>query len=229
MNARLSALGATLRRLLPIIVALVIVAIGFVFVVEPRVAEMLRWQTESHGLENRVATLRTSIDRAGRAPGAGQDEVMRQFEARTPAEDKVADVIEMLAKRALDPKAPGRLRGLLIEAGQRVSSGAPASAATASGPRVAINPPESESVDPRLALFGGPFDYTPISLSFLSTYDRVGDFFWRCRDLPTTVEIRTVEITRGLPLVKVRMTMFVFQRPAVSPGLAPAPDAKVAD
>ncbi|MBI1873723.1 MAG: hypothetical protein HYS05_07530 [Acidobacteria bacterium] len=228
MNARLSALGATLRRLLPIIVALVVVAVGFMFFVEPRVAELLRRQTESRGLENRVATLRSSIDRAGRTPASGQDEVMRQFEARTPAEDKVADVIEMVAKRALDPKAPGRLRGLLIEAGQRASFGAP-DVASVSGPRVAGTPTQPDAVDPRLALFGGPFDYTPISLSFLSTYDRVGDFFWRCRDLPTTVEIRTVEITRGLPLVKVRMTMFVFQRPAVSPGTAPLPTAKVAD
>lgn len=226
MNARLSALGVTLRRLLPIIVALVVVAVGFMFFVEPRVAELLRRQTESRGLENRVATLRTSIDRAGRAPAPGQDEVMRQFEARTPAEDKVADVIEMLAKRALDPKAPGRLRGLLIEAGQRVGS---SGVVSPSGPRVAETPRETESVDPRLSLFGGPFDYTPISLSFLSTYDRVGDFLWRCRDLPTTVEIRTLDITRGLPLVKVRMMLFVFQRSGAAPSPAPAPDAKVAD
>lgn len=229
MNARLSAFGATLRRLLPIIVALVVVAIGFVWFAEPRVVEMLRWQTESRGLENRVATLRTSIDRAGRAPAAGQDEVMRQFEARTPSDDKVADLIEMLAKRALDAKAPGRLRGLLIEAGQRVSFSAPAAGSSESGPRVAVPPSEPESVDPRLSLFGGPFDYTPISLSFLSTYDRVGDFLWRCRDLPTTVEIRTLDISRGLPLVKVRMTLFVFQRTGASTGSTPSPTAQVAN
>ncbi len=190
MNDRLGAIGATLRRLLPVIVALVIVAVGFLWFVEPRITDMLRWQTEGRGLDNRVATLRASVDRASRMGGAATDEAMKQFEARTPTEDKVADVIELLAKRAQDPKAPGRLRGLLIEAGQRVGVGSAAAAAAAAAaaqgaPRVGGAPPEStgslEKGDPRLALFGGPFDYTPVSLSFLSTFDRGGDFFWGCR------------------------------------------------
>lgn len=220
MNPRLSTLGPAVRRLLPVIVSLVVIAIAFLLFIQPRLADWLRAQNDARSLDQRIAAMRASIRNAGALPPAGEDALLREFESRTPAEDKVPELIELLARRALDPKAPGRLRGLLIEAGQRVTM-SPLADQQDQSPRVASPPGQTQTppVDPRLALFGGPFDYTPVSVSFLATYDRVGDFLWRCRDLPTTVEIRTFEIVRGLPLVRVRMTLNVYQRsraPAVA-------------
>jgi hypothetical protein len=72
-------------------------------------------------------------------------------------------------------------------------------------------------------------------VTFEATYDRVGLFLWRLRDLPTVVEVRSLEIARALPLLRVKVVLFALQRSDCAPAPAgpvppPAPAGpRVAD
>ena len=81
------------------------------------------------------------------------------------------------------------------------------------------------AVDPRLRLFDTVLDYTPVTVRFESTYEGIGRFVWGLQGLPTTVEIREVELTRGLPLMKARLVLFVFQRSSFAGPAEWPPDA----
>ena len=49
---------------------------------------------------------------------------------------------------------------------------------------------------------------------------------WKVRDLPTTVEVKSATLTRGLPLMKMEVLIWVYQRgAAVSQEPGPAPGA----
>jgi len=72
--------------------------------------------------------------------------------------------------------------------------------------------------------------YTPLRVTFESTFEAAGNLLWRVRDLPTTVEVRSAALTRGLPLMKTELVVLVLQRglPTDAATTAPPPAASAA-
>ena len=66
--------------------------------------------------------------------------------------------------------------------------------------------------DPRLALFPHAVSYTPLRVTFESTFEAAGNLLWQLRDLPTLVEVRSAALTRGLPLMRTELLVRVLQR-----------------
>ena len=78
--------------------------------------------------------------------------------------------------------------------------------------------------DARLALFPYTVAYAPVKVSFSSTFEGIANFIWKVRDFPTTVEVKSATLTRGLPFMKMELLLWVYQRGAAI-GQAPASGA----
>jgi hypothetical protein len=210
----------TLDRVLPVIVVAAIVALGYFLFVQSRVAEYLRARTEITTLEARVGTLQDTVNRGRTAPSADEAAALRLFEERMSPDDRVADVVELLARLAADSAPKGTMKGLQIVTGTsaRWPTGSAGQAATRRGSGEPADEP-----DPRFGLFPVTLTYTPVTVSFQGSYGAIERFVWRLRDMPTMIEIRSMELARGLPLMQVSIRLFVYQRGAavVSPGLIP--------
>lgn len=199
-------LPALARRIIPIVVPILIVAIGAMYFVVPMIASSLSAANEVRPLEDRAALLRRQVAN----PGAIGDTraAIAEFERLVSAEDKVPQVMERLAQLALEPQDFDQARALSIEAGQKVTSDAS---------RFQSPDAPAGSLDPRWALFPVVIEYTPITVTFESTYDRLGSFLWRLRDMPTLVEVRSLEVTRALPLLKVKVVLAALRRTTQKP------------
>ena len=123
------------------------------------------------------------------------------------AEDRVADVAAVLARAVLASAPAGQLRSFVIETGERLSSLPRAGAPAGAGPGNGV-----ADADPRLALFPYAVSYTPMRVSFESTFEAAGSLLWRLRDFPTVVEVRSLTLSRGLPLMKTELLVRVLQR-----------------
>jgi len=198
---------ANVRDRLPL--AATVFVIGSFAFVGPRIFKALEARSEAASLEERAASMRLLRDAGPTA--ANTVRAVAEFERLVSKHDRVPEVIEILARLAFDPGNPAQARGLLIETGQRASPNAAAAPGDMAGGA------RSSSLDPRWALFPGSLEYTPITVTFETTYDRLGLFLWRLRDLPTLVEVRSVEIGRSLPLLKVKLVLFALQRTNQAP------------
>ncbi len=217
MSADRRTLRSALDRLGPLAVGIVVAAVGFTWFVRPGLSACLRARADVVSVTARVRALENMLARAGAQAPVDDRQLMTEFDKAVPSEDRVPDVIELLARNALD-SAPGtRIQGLLIEAGERVVAG---QAASPNAPFVAVS--ASDQPDPRVGLFAPSIEYTPVSVSFESTFDAIGAFLWRLRDLPATVEIRSMQLTRGLPLMRIEVRGYVYRR---GRSLAPATPA----
>jgi hypothetical protein len=199
-------LGDTVERLLPFLIIVSIVTAGWFWFVQPRLAAHLRARTDVAALEERVRTLQQASSRVSPQPPADLERTQREFEARMSADDKVADVAAALAQAVLASAPAGKLRSFVIETGDRTTAGpgAPGAATRASA--------AAEGPDPRLSLFANEVSFTPLRVSFESTFEAAGSVLWRIRDLPTIVEVRSATLTRGLPLMKTDVLVRVYQR-----------------
>jgi len=209
VNPRAGGLAESLERLLPFLTIAAVVTAGWFWLVQPRFVAYLRARTDAAALEERVRTLRQASGRSRPQPPADLERAQREFEARVSADDKVADVAAALARGVLASAPAGTLRSFVIETGDRMSSpsrGGRAETAGASGAG------GIDGADPRLALFPYAVNFTPLRVSFESTFDAAGNLMWELRDLPTTVEIRSATLTRGLPLMKIELLVRVLQR-----------------
>ncbi len=205
----LTRMPASVRDRLPLALAATVFVIGSPVLVGPCIFSTLQAGNEAAALEGRAASMRRLLKDAG-ATAAGEARAVAELEKLVSARDRVPEVIEVLARLAFDPRNPAQSRGLLIEAGRRASLSATAMPAdTAGGAR--------GSLDPRWALFPGWLEYTPITVTFDTTYHHLGLFLWRLRDLPTLVEVRSVEIGRSLPLSKVKLVLLALQRTNQAP------------
>jgi len=203
-------LAGTVERLLPFLTIVAVVTAGWFWLVQPRLGAYLRARTDSAALEERVRTLQQASGRARPQPAANFERTQREFEARMSAEDTVADVAAALAQAVLASAPAGKLRAFVIESGDRVSSrsqGGTRETAAAAGGGI-------DALDPRLALFPYAVTYTPVRVSFESTFEAAGNVLWQLRDLPTFVDVRSATLTRGLPLMKTELVVRVLQRGA---------------
>jgi hypothetical protein len=199
----------TLERLLPFLVFVAVVTAGWLWFVQPRFSAYLRAGTDAAALEERVRTLQQAAGRARPELPDDLDRPQREFEARMSPDDKVADVAAALAEAVLASAPAGQLRSFVIETGDRTSSpstGGSGDMAGGSGGETA------DASDPRLALFPYATSYTPLRVSFESTFEAAGRLLWRLRGLPTIVEVRSAMLTRGLPLMRTEVVVRVHRR-----------------
>jgi len=192
-------LAEALERLLPFLTIVAIVTAGWFWFVQPRFGAYLRARTDAAALEERVRTLQLASGRARPQPPADLERTQREFEARVAADDKVAEVAAALARAVLASAPAGQLRSFVIESGDSTAGG-----------------------DPRLALFPYAVSYTPVRVSFESTFEAAGNVLWQLRDLPTLVEVRSATLTRGLPLMTIDLVVSVLQRGGTTEVSSPA-------
>jgi hypothetical protein len=218
VKAYTDAVDDATARLLPFVLGVAIVACGHLWFIQPRLGTYLRTRTDVTALHDRISTLQQAAARGRALPAPDMQTSMRDFEKQISREDEVADVAALLAKAVLDSAPPDALHGFAIETGDRVSPvGGTGGRAT---PQMADGTPDG-AADPRVSLFAVPVNYTPVRITFESTFEAAANFLWRVRDLPTAVEIRCATLARGLPLMKVDVLIRVFQRgDAVDPAAA---------
>jgi Tfp pilus assembly protein PilO len=185
------------RSGLPLVLAVTVFVVGSLTLVLPRMSRALAASGEAASLEGRKANMRRLLQRAEPIE-SGKVRAVAELPKLVSEEGGVPATIEALARLASSPGHPAQAHGLLIEAEQPRSAGI-GGAAT-----------EAIPLDPRWAVFAGPLEYTPIKVTFEATYERLGLFLWRLRDLPTLVDVRSVDIERSLPLLKVKLTLFAL-------------------
>lgn len=167
-----------------------LVIFGFIYVLA------LQPQREAaEAARQRLAALREDLIRqrgiTRSLPTVTQPSAKHEFEIRTSKEDPTSAAVEAIVSLANSPSVGGVIN-LSVETA------------------VAIEGP----IDPRIALFQQSVAYTPISVTFDASYDRIGRFFWNLRTLPSTFELRSVELTPApaRALMRARLVLFVFQR-----------------
>ena len=198
-----------LSRVLPFVVAGAILLLGYFWFVQPRIAEYLTNRGEIANLEIRVRAMQDTVNRGRSTPSADEAAALKLFEERMSPDDRVSDVVELLARTALDSAPTGRVKGLQIATGQS-AQWAPGQA----GAVTRVGNDEPELPDPRFGLFPVSLTYTPVTVSFDAGYEAIERFLWRLRDLPTMIEIRSMALARGLPLMKASVRVLVYQRGA---------------
>lgn len=194
-----------LKRFIPVVVPLAVLAVGYFGLVQPRFARARAAAADVRALEPRLAQARVMAQAAPvdpRKPGSPD------VELRVPTVDRIPDLLERLARLGMTRTDAGEIRNLLIETGDRLLLSTPTADAR---PSVAGT---VELPDPRFALFGAALAYTPVTVSFEASYARLGRFLWDLRELPTTIEIRSLAITRpgADGFVQVTLVVFAYQR-----------------
>jgi hypothetical protein len=232
VNVPTGRFGETLERLLPFLTVVAVVTCGYLWFIQPSLGTYLRARSDAQALAERALTLQRAVGRAPVQPATGDQASIHEFEMRMSADDKVPDVAAALAAAVLAAAPPDKLRAFTIETGDRVQS--PAGGGSAGAPRDPASP-LADASDPRLALFPYAVTYTPVRVSFESTFEAAGSFLWNLRDLPTVVELRSATLSRGLPLMKADVLIRVFQRgeamdagQVVMPGTPGAPPSPTA-
>jgi hypothetical protein len=216
VNVNTGRLSDAIARLLPFIIVAAIVTFAYFWFIQTPLNAFLRARVEVNALQTRLRTAQDAVVRAGGAPSVDLEATMRAFEKQMSMDEKVSDVTAILAKAVLDSAPADQLKEFRIETSDRIKAPeergrpAPAGSGGLSGP------------DPRFALFPVSVSYTPVKLVFSSTFEAIANVMWKVRDLPTTVEVRSATLTRGLPLMKMELLIWVYQRGAAA---SPAPAA----
>jgi hypothetical protein len=227
VNAHTGRLGDALNRLMPFLIVVAIVTVAFFLFIQAPLNAYLRSRSDVAALQVRMKTLQDARARAGNSPQVDLAASIRAFESQMAADDKVSDVTAILAKSVIDHAPADKLRGFSIETGDRIQISSDAARAV---PVAAIGS-VGTTPDPRLSLFPASVSYTPVKVTFSSTFEAIAGFMWTVKDLPTTVEIKSSTLTRGLPLMKMELLIWVYQRGSSAspePGVAPsAPGAPV--
>jgi hypothetical protein len=171
-----------------------LVVLGFIWLlaVEPRRAAEQAARTRERALTATVGRMQSSIRRTTAAGPVA----LREFERRTPSEDRALEASEVITS-LLNGPAVGGVSHLSIETGAPVQQ-------------------RENDLDPRIALFHAPISYAPVTVSFDARYVQIGRFFWNLRTLPSTFELRAVDIAPApaaeAPLMRTTVTLFVLQR-----------------
>lgn len=190
------------------VVPLLVLAAVLVGVIQPRVRAGAAARARLEPLQQRAVSMQRTLATRATTEGNSAD-VLTEFERRIPADDRVPELLERLAQRALAGTDKEKIQNLMLETGVQVT--APTAAGDGTAPVAELG---AERLDPRLELFPKPLSYTPITIGFDSSYGQLGSFFWQLRGLPTLVEIRRVEIGPAAEpsLVHVNLVVVAFQR-----------------
>jgi len=131
------------------------------------------------------------------------------FDARTADGDRASEVADALTALLYDP-AVGGVSNLSIETGA----------------------PSDRPIDSMVALFSRKLMHTPVTVTFDARYEQIGRFFSNLRRLPTTFDLRSLEleadVASGSALTRAKATLAVFHRPVEAP-LKPVPRRHVVD
>lgn len=168
-----------LKQAAPFALPLMIVVLGWMFLISPTASENAGAARQLDALEQRLAQVRASVAEPPPPPVTGDPH--EAFERQVAAHDVSSQVILQLSQLA----SSAAVTNLAIETGDRVIVTSPA------GPQVSGG---AALPDPRFALFEVPLAYSPILMSFDADYAGLGGFLWRLRDLSTTMEVRSLEI-----------------------------------
>lgn len=226
MNANTGRLSDAIQRLLPFIIVVLIVTFAYFWFIQTPLNAYLRTRTDVAALQARLQTARESVARASGTPPVDIRGSLTAFERQMSTEEKVGDVTAMLAKAVLESAPDEKLREFVIQTSDRISAASqPGGSVSAppAAPSAAGNEP-----DARLALFPYKMAYAPVKVSFSSTFEGIASFIWMVRDFPTTVEVRTATLTRGLPFMKMELLLWVYQRGATigqEPAIGTSPPA----
>ncbi|HLG53944.1 MAG TPA: hypothetical protein VI485_01350 [Vicinamibacterales bacterium] len=196
-----------LRRFAPLVAMLITIGLGWMLFVRPVSADRSRTARGVEDLRQREMAVRLSL--SDPSPRVVTDDPAAAFERQVASGDASPALLEQLARLA----STNHVRNLLIETVEGTAS-------TAGG----ATPVASRS-DPRFALFDVPVSYVPIRMAFDTEYASLGRFLWAFRDLPTTVEMRT--LTVGVPrletqsgarpapdgALRVSLTLYAYSRP----------------
>jgi len=187
-----------LKRVAPLALPLAVAVLGWLLLIRPAMVERSELARQLSGLQQRLADARRSL--AEPPPADVVVDARASFERRVASRDASARVFERLARVANEAE----VSNLAIETGERavVTGGA--------GPQ-----PMAAAADPRLAWFEVPLTYLPITMAFDATYAGAGQLLWQLRDLPTVIDIRTLEltpVTGGDGQVHVTLSLFAFAR-----------------
>lgn len=213
----------TLMRALPFVVAAVIVLLGYMWFIQPNVTEILRSRNDATSLEARVRVLQDTVDRAKRGGSPDESSALRTFEARMSADDCVSEVVERMVHAALESAPKGKVKALQVATGESAHWAPTQAGAMARGGDMVTDQP-----DPRFGLFPVSVTYTPVTVAFDASYEAIERFVWQLRDMPTMIEIRSMELTRDLPLMHAVVRVYVYQRggavqkPVAPQGATPA-------
>lgn len=222
MRANTGRLSDAIDRLLPFIVVVAIVAFAFFWFIQAPLNAYLQTRTETAALQARLKTAQDSVARASGTPPVDLRSSLEMFEKQMATDDKVAEVTALLAKAVIESVPADKLRGFVIETSDRIKMGSDVSGRSGA-PKVMVSQ-VGLSPDPRLALFPYTVTYTPVKVSFSSTFEGIANLMWKVRDLPTTVEVKSATLTRGIPFMKLELLVWVYQRGA-SVGQEQAPTA----
>ncbi len=209
------------------IVTIAVVLVAYFWFIEPRVAAYVLARNDVRTQQARLQNLQSALARGARIPVATDEDFVAEFNRRMSADDKVSDVIASIARSLNAGNAGTRVKGLLIEAGQRqrLSMVIPDAATRAEAdtqPHAVTSGATEEAAapgnDPRARLFPVPLQFTPVAVTFESDFEAAGEFLWELRNAPTLVEVSSLTIDRGLPLLKVRARLLIYQRLASGDG-----------
>lgn len=132
-----------------------------------------------------------------------------EFDARTAEGDRAGEVAAALAA-LLNSSAVGGVSNLSIETG-----------APSDGP-----------IDSMVGLFSRKVMHTPVTMTFDARYEQIGRFFWNLRLLPTTFDLRSLELTPGAArraaLMRAKVSLLAFHR-SEAEASRPAPQPQVVD
>jgi hypothetical protein len=191
-----------LRALLPLVVFVATVGLGWLLL-GGQATDSTRIAERIAVLRQREAALQAVVNEP--PPSTTAPSPVATFDARMSADDPTAAIVERLARLASEVRA----RALFIETVESASptgrNGAPVAAS---------------SHDPRFALFDRQLTSTAIRLSFETPYAGLGQFLWNLRDLPSIVEVRTLNVrpvgasnrAQGDGAVRASMTLFAYAR-----------------
>jgi hypothetical protein len=187
-------------------VAAPVVVFGFLYILQVHPARMAAAETR-----HRLAAARDELNRqrvfVTPDPDVTKVSALAEFDARTTEADRVGDVANVLTA-VLNSPAVGGVSNVSIDTGV----------------------PEDAATDSTVRLFSYTMKQTPITLSFDARYEQIGRFFWNLRALPTTFNLRAVELTPaaapGTGRMRAKVSLLVFHRPeTLAPRQAPRSQA----
>jgi hypothetical protein len=120
VNTDYRAFTSVLSRSATAIVCLAMAVLAYFWFIQPRVAAYVLARNDVRTQQARVATLQDALTRGARIPPATDAAFVADFARRMSADDKVSEILASIARSLGSGDADTRVRGLLIEAGERL-------------------------------------------------------------------------------------------------------------